>query len=209
MNTIQYFVFIKSLVFRNFLWTNTIWYLLFRNFSIAKIFGLWSLENFQERRSSVFGIRKFFKNEDLRSSVFGQNHSSVQLWCAQVHDIYQTNPAVFNQNLTQQLMFQYYQPMRNHDTGQLQEGNRKINSEKVSGQSSPIHLVQLCIHYTICTSMVWWRSCSPADTWRSRHGCPDLQLSDPIGRQVLWWLGDYLHAHFTTLLVHSIEILGV
>ena len=33
-------------------------------------------------------------------------------------------------------MFQHCHPMRNHDTVQLQEGNRKINSEKVSGQSS-------------------------------------------------------------------------
>ena len=33
------------------------------------------------------------------------------------------------------------QPMRNYDTEQLQEENRKINSEKVSGQSSSIQLV--------------------------------------------------------------------
>ena len=60
---------------------------------------------------------------------------------AQVHNIYQTNPAVFIKNLTQHLMFQHCQPMRNHDTEPLQEGNRKINSEKVSGPSSSIQLV--------------------------------------------------------------------
>ena len=38
-------------------------------------------------------------------------------------------------------MFQHCQPMRNHHTEQLQGGNGKINSEKVSGQSSSIQLV--------------------------------------------------------------------
>ena len=33
------------------------------------------------------------------------------------------------------------QPMRNYDTEQIQKENRKINSEKVSGQSSSIQLV--------------------------------------------------------------------
>ena len=46
-----------------------------------------------------------------------------------------------NQNVTQHFMFQHCQPMRNHNTEQLHEGNRKINSEKVSGQSSSIQLV--------------------------------------------------------------------
>ena len=43
--------------------------------------------------------------------------------------------------LNSDFMFQHCQPMRNHDTEQLQEGNRKINSEKVLGQSSSIQLV--------------------------------------------------------------------
>ena len=38
-------------------------------------------------------------------------------------------------------MFQHCQPMRNHHTEQLHEGNGKINSKKVSGQSSSIQLV--------------------------------------------------------------------
>ena len=42
----------------------------FGNFSLAKIFGLRSSKTFHYRRSSVFGIRIFFINEDLRSSVF-------------------------------------------------------------------------------------------------------------------------------------------
>ena len=37
-----------------------------------KIFGLQYSEIFHERRSLVFGIQKFFMNEDLRSSVFGK-----------------------------------------------------------------------------------------------------------------------------------------
>ena len=59
--------------------------------------------------------------------------------------------SVLNENLIQHFMFQHCQPMKNHDTGQLQEGNRKINSEKVSGQSSSIQLVHPL--YTIYTSM--------------------------------------------------------
>ena len=35
------------------------------------LFGLRYSEIFHERRYSVFGLRKFFKNEDLQSSVFG------------------------------------------------------------------------------------------------------------------------------------------
>ena len=46
-------------------------------------------------------------------------------------------------------MFQHCQPMRNHDTEQLQEGNRKITSEKVSGQLSSIQLV-----HPLYTSMI-------------------------------------------------------
>ena len=42
----------------------------FGNFSLANIFGLRSSKTFHQRRSSVFGIRIFFINEDLRSSVF-------------------------------------------------------------------------------------------------------------------------------------------
>ena len=38
-------------------------------------------------------------------------------------------------------MFQHCQPMRNHHTEQLQGGNGKINSEKLSGQSSTIEVV--------------------------------------------------------------------
>ena len=38
-------------------------------------------------------------------------------------------------------MFYHCQPMRNHHTEQLQGGNGKMNSEKVAGQSSSIHLV--------------------------------------------------------------------
>ena len=45
--------------------------------------------------------------------------------CAQVHDIYQTNPADLK-NLSRYFMFQHCQPMRNHHTEQLQEGNGKI-----------------------------------------------------------------------------------
>ena len=52
---------------------------------------------------------------------------------AQVRDINQTNPAVFMKNLTPHLIFHHCQPMKNLDTEQLQEGNGKINSEKVSG----------------------------------------------------------------------------
>ena len=51
-------------------------------------------------------------------------------------------------------MFQYCQPMRNHHTEQLQEGNGKIYSEKVSGQSSSIqhvspYIISPCIVYTL------------------------------------------------------------
>ena len=52
MNTIQYLVFIKSLVFRNFLRANSKYHL-------------------------VFGIWKFFMNEDIRSLVFGNLSNSV------------------------------------------------------------------------------------------------------------------------------------
>ena len=95
------------LVFRIFLWTNTIRYSeifhdwrysvcgirkflrtkifglrssVFGKFSWMKIFGLRYSENFHKQRPSVFGIRKIFIKEDLWSSVFGQFHSSVQLW---------------------------------------------------------------------------------------------------------------------------------
>ena len=43
--------------------------------------------------------------------------------------------------VTLYITFQHCHPMRNHETDQLQGGNGKINSEKVSGQSSSIHLV--------------------------------------------------------------------
>ena len=58
--------------------------------------------------------------------------------------------SVFNENLTRHFMFQHCQPMRNHHTEQLQGGNGKINSEKVSGQSSSIQLV-----HPLYTSMAW------------------------------------------------------
>ena len=57
---------------------------------------------------------------------------------AQVRNIYQTNPAVFIKNLTQHFTFEHCQPKRNYDTEQLQEGNGKIDLEKVPGQSSSI-----------------------------------------------------------------------
>ena len=60
---------------------------------------------------------------------------------SQLHDIYQTNPAFKKKNLSRHFMFQHCQPMRNHHTEQLQGGNGKINSEKVSEQSSSIRLV--------------------------------------------------------------------
>ena len=43
--------------------------------------------------------------------------------------------------MNRHLMFQHCQPMSNHHREQLQEGNGKISSEKVSGQSSSIQLV--------------------------------------------------------------------
>ena len=65
----------------------------------------------------------------------------AKLMLSQVHNIYQTNPAVFIKNLTQHFTFEPCQPKRNYDTEQLQEGNGKIDSEKVPGQSSSIQLV--------------------------------------------------------------------
>ena len=59
------------------------------------------------------------------------------------------NPAVFKKKLSRHFIFQLCQPMRNHDTEQLQEGNGKINSEKMSGQLSSIQLV-----YPLYTSMM-------------------------------------------------------
>ena len=44
-------------------------------------------------------------------------------------------------NLSSHFMFQHCQPMRNHHSEELQRGNGKINSEKVSGHSSSIQLV--------------------------------------------------------------------
>ena len=73
--------------------------------------------------------------------IYSKLKISHKIMCSQMHNIYQTNPAVFIKNLTQHLMFQHCQPIRNHDAEQLQEGNGKINSEKVSGQSSSIQLV--------------------------------------------------------------------
>ena len=57
----------------------------FGNFSLAKIFSLRSSEIFHERRSSVFGIRKFFKNEDLRSSVFVNCRNRITVVQVQPH----------------------------------------------------------------------------------------------------------------------------
>ena len=66
---------------------------------------------------------------------------AIVIMLSQLHDIYQTNPAFKKKNLSQHFMFQHCQPMRNHHTEQLQGGNGKINSEKVSGQLSSIQLV--------------------------------------------------------------------
>ena len=63
---------------------------------------------------------------------------NMEIRRAQVHDIYQTNPAVFIKNLTQHFTFEHCQPKRNYDTEQLQEGNGKKNLEKVQGQSYSI-----------------------------------------------------------------------
>ena len=52
-------------VIRKFFMKEDIWSSVFGNFSFAKIFGLWSSEIFHERRSSVFGIRKFLDTECL------------------------------------------------------------------------------------------------------------------------------------------------
>ena len=73
---------------------------------------------------------------------------------SQLHDIYQTNPAFKKKNLSWHCMFQHSQPMRNHHKEQLQEGNGKIYSEKVSGQSSSIqhvspYIISPCIVYTL------------------------------------------------------------
>ena len=66
---------------------------------------------------------------------------AIVIMLSQLHDIYQTNPAFKKKNLSRHFMFQHCQPMRNHHTEQLQGGNGKINSEKVSEQSSSIRLV--------------------------------------------------------------------
>ena len=60
---------------------------------------------------------------------------------SQVHNIYQTNPSSFIKNLSRHFMSQHCQPISNHHREQPQERNRKINSEKVSGQLSSIQLV--------------------------------------------------------------------
>ena len=57
----------------------------------------------------------------------------------QLNSIHQTNPAFKKKNLSRHFMFQHCQLMRNHHTEQLQEGNRKLNSEKVSSSSQLMH----------------------------------------------------------------------
>ena len=56
--------------------------------------------------------------------------------------------------------------MRNHDTEQLQKGNRKINSEKVSGQLSSIQLVHP-LYYT--------------HPWQGGDGAPELVSPQAAG----------------------------
>ena len=75
--------------------------------------------------------------------------------------------SVFNENLTRHFMFQHCQPMSNHHTERLQGGNRKINSEKVSGQSSSIQLV-----HPFYTSMI--------QTAQSLHNVSKQRLSGPL-----------------------------
>ena len=75
----------------------------FGKFLRTKIFGLQYSEIFHERRYSVSGLWKFFKNEDLRSSVFGQFHSSVQLWDTRPPGAHEVTVAEVTDDTEQQL----------------------------------------------------------------------------------------------------------
>ena len=85
-------------------------------------------------------------------------------------------------NLSRHFMFQHCQPMRNHHTEQLQGGNGKINSEKVSEQSSSIRLVP---PYIISPCLIPNFSSNTSNTVPGRSPRP-WRWAGGRGR---WWRG--------------------
>ena len=105
-----------------------------------------------------------------------------------MHYIYQTNQVVFNYNLTWHFMFQHCQPMRNHDTEQLQEGYEKMNSEKLSGQSYSIQLVHPLYMYIHEYDHCWLN-------WLSQFDFYSIWKADCFTKKIIFHQGLSISAY--------------
>ena len=94
--------------------------------------------------------KKSTSNPFLCAADFSLSHKSMFAACYHNCTTFTKPIQLLKKNLSRHFMFQHCQPMRNHHTEQLQGGNGKINSEKVSGQSSSIQLVSPYIISPCC-----------------------------------------------------------